>query len=377
MKNNNLEAFFSLIRAGLWETSVQLLPYEKVDYSEVMRLAEEQSVVGLITAGLEYVKDVKVPQSELLLFVGQSLQLEQENIGMNTFIAVIVDKMRQSGINAILVKGQGVAQCYNKPLWRSPGDVDFLLDEENYYKAIDFLKPLSSRTELQDERNKAYGFTADSYIIELHGTLHCGLSRAMDKEIDLIQANTFTNNRVRSWNSEGVEIYIPAPDNDVLFVFTHIIKHLYKGGIGLRQICDWSQLIWKFHKEIDCELLYGRIKRMALIDEWRALAAFAVDYLGHPADAMPLYDVNRKWSRKASHIYKFVMDVGNFGHNRDLSYYWKYNLIISKTISFGWRLRDITAHAVAFPKSALRFFPRMLADGMQATAISALKNKNE
>lgn len=92
---------------------------------------------------------------------------------------------------------------------------------------------------------------------------------------------------------------------------------------------------------------------------------------------MPLYDPTPKWSKKARHIYKFVMDVGNFGHNRDLSYNGKYNLIVRKAISFWWRLRDIMVHATAFPLSSIRIFPIMFVDGMHATAISALKNRNE
>ena len=44
--DNNQQAFFALVRAGLWEKDVRLLPYGEVDYAAVMRLAQEQAVVG-------------------------------------------------------------------------------------------------------------------------------------------------------------------------------------------------------------------------------------------------------------------------------------------------------------------------------------------
>ena len=44
------------------------MPYGEVDYAEVMRLAQEQAVVGLVAAGLEHVTDVKVPQVWALQF---------------------------------------------------------------------------------------------------------------------------------------------------------------------------------------------------------------------------------------------------------------------------------------------------------------------
>lgn len=133
--NITRSAFLALLRAGLWEKEVQLLPYGEIDYSEVMRLAEEQSVIGLIAAGLEYVVDVKVPQIEFLTFIGRAVQLEQQNSAMNNFIGILIKSLRKVDIYALLVKGQGIAQCYERPLWRSCGDVDLFLDNDNYDKA--------------------------------------------------------------------------------------------------------------------------------------------------------------------------------------------------------------------------------------------------
>ena len=60
-KDNSIEVFFALVRGGLWEQEVSLSSYGEVDFLEVFRLAVEQSVVGLVTAGLEHVSDVKLP----------------------------------------------------------------------------------------------------------------------------------------------------------------------------------------------------------------------------------------------------------------------------------------------------------------------------
>lgn len=60
--SSNIQTFFELLRAGLWEKDARLSQYKNIDYSAVMRLAEVQSVVGLVAAGLEHVMDVKVPQ---------------------------------------------------------------------------------------------------------------------------------------------------------------------------------------------------------------------------------------------------------------------------------------------------------------------------
>ena len=115
----NTKAFFELVRAGLWENEVRLSNYKNIDFAEVYRLAEEQSVIGMVAAGIDHVVDVKVPQVWALQFAGQTIQLEQRNKAMNQFIADLIAKMREADIYTLLVKGQGIAQCYERPLWRT------------------------------------------------------------------------------------------------------------------------------------------------------------------------------------------------------------------------------------------------------------------
>ena len=132
--DNNTRAFLALVRAGLWKKDVRLLPYQDIKWQEVYRLATEQSVLGLVLVGLEH-SDVKPPQVVLLQWIGEVQMIEQRNKEMNGFVAKLIEKLRKNDIYALLVKGQGVAQCYEKPLWRVSGDVDLLLDDENYQKA--------------------------------------------------------------------------------------------------------------------------------------------------------------------------------------------------------------------------------------------------
>lgn len=366
MLSNNEKAFFALVRAGLWEKDVRLWPFEGIEYDVIYRLAEEQSVIGLVAAGLEHVVDVKLPKDVVLQFVGQALRLEQRNAAMNIFIGVVIEKMRNAGINTLLVKGQGVAQCYERPLWRSCGDVDFLLDKENYSKAKDFLIPLSSNVE--SESGKHLGMTIDSWIVELHGNLSCGLSVKMDRVISDVIDDAFFGERVRSWMNGNIPVFLPAPNNDIILIFTHFLKHFYKGGLGIRQICDWCRLLWTYQEEVNVALLEQWLKRMGLMSEWKAFAAFAVDYLGMPDGAMPLFTPNRKWSRKAKRIRGFVMRVGNMGHNRNGYFFRKYPFVIKKGISFSRRFVDVCNHVLIFPIDTMRFFPTMIINGLRSAA---------
>lgn len=339
-KSNTIEAFFALMQGGLWEKEVSLSSLGEIDYVKVLRLSEEQSVLGLVTAGLEHVVDYKVPQKTLLQFIGETIQLEQRNSAMNAFIAHVVQKMREEDIYTLLVKGQGIAQCYERPLWRTSGDIDLFLSDTNYEKAKSLFLPLSSGQKEERRYSKELGLDVDGWFVELHGTQRTGLSTRMDVVIDEVQHDVFFGGSVRSWINEKTHVFLPGVNEDIFFVFTHFIKHLYKEeGVCLRQVCDLCRLIWIYRDKVDSRLLESRIRRAGLMSEWKSFAALAVNYFGMPIEAMPLYNENANYKRKVDRIIDSILDV--------------------KEPS---RWRAVLLNMRVFPMNTIRFMPGILFD---------------
>lgn len=309
---NKREAFLELVKAGLWEKEVLLLPYGEIDYVAIYNMAEKQGVLGLVAAGLEHVSDTKIPQVTALAFAGVTIQMEQRNKAMNQFITELVEKMRAADIYTLLVKGQGLAQCYERPLWRPSGDIDFLLSEENYKKAIELFKSLYPRSKNGGQYSKEYAFYTDQWMIELHGSLRTCLSVKIDKQVDAVQRDVFYGGNVRSWLNGGTQVFLPAPTEDVFLVFTHFIKHFYKEGMTLRQVCDWCRLLYTYRESLDSEKLESWIRKSGLMIEWKAFAALAVQHLGMPEEAMPLYD--SRFKVKGSRLVEFIL--GGYSGNK-------------------------------------------------------------
>lgn len=193
-----LKALFAVLRAGLWGNgNPDIRIDETTDWQEVYRLATEQSILGLVLDGLEH-SDVKPPQVLLLQWIGEVQMIEHRNKTMNQFVAELVEKMRVADIYAILVKGQGGAQCYEKPLWRPSGDVDLLLSEVNYKKAKELLLPLSSSNKNEERYSQHLGMSIGQWYVEIHGSLRTGLSARVDKVVDASQQSVFIGGNVRS-----------------------------------------------------------------------------------------------------------------------------------------------------------------------------------
>lgn len=357
-KEKNTEAFLELVRAGLWavakskEFGIQGFT-ESVDWDDVYQLAEEQSVVGLVLAGIEH-SYVKPPQELLLQWIGEVQIQEQQNKAMNQFIAELIEGLRKADIYALLLKGQGVAQCYENPLWRASGDVDLLLSTDNYDKAKSFLSPLADHVDSESKEVKHLGMTMGEWLVELHGTMHTSISRRMNKGIDAVQNDCFYGGNVRSWNNNGTTVFLPSPDNDVIFVFTHILEHFFVEGVGLRQVCDWCRLLWTYRTELDLQLLESRIRRMGLVRVWKSFGSMAVDELGMPKGAMPMCD--SRYKVKGQRVLKRILKSGNMGHNNDLSYRAKYSGLTYKLVALWRRIKDFAGFTRIFPIDAPKFF---------------------
>lgn len=357
---NNQQVFLELVRVGLWSDveSTDLRNYgsmDSVDWEKVYQLAEEQSVIGILLAGIDH-SSVKPPQELLLQWIGEVQILEQQNKVMNDFVAQLNGRLWQNKIYGLLVKGQGVAQCYEKPLWRTSGDVDLLLDDLNYEKAKDMLIPLADEVQSEDVGKKHQAIIIKGVDVELHGKMPFGLSQKADKVIDAVIDDSLKRGGARVWTINNSDIYLPNADNDVILVFTHFLRHFFIEGVGLRQICDWCRLLYTYRDSLNYGLLEKRIRKMGLMTEWQVFGKLAVEFLGMPEETMPFYKDSQGMKIKAKRVLSRVMKSGNFGYNNDLSYRSKYTGVRYKMVALWRRLNDFINLTLVFPLDAPRFF---------------------
>ena len=354
--NNNQEAFLELVRAGLWGDGNSDIRIDgTTGCHEVYRLATEQSVLGLVLAGLVH-SDVKPPQVLLLQWIGEVHVIEQQNKAMNEFVAQLMERLRNENVYAILVKGQGVAQCYEKPLWRASGDIDLLLSEDNYNAAKKVLEPIADKVGGENKVNKHQAFVINGFDVELHGRMPFIISNRVDDGIDEVLNDVFCRGNVRSWDCNGTQVSLPSPDNDVILVFTHFLHHFFIEGVGLRQICDWCILLFTYKDSLNYGLLESRIRKMGLMSEWKAFYNLASRYLGMPdLDSRFMFHDSR-FDKQADRIMELVLESGNFGHNKDLSYRSRYSGMTYKIVAAWRRLKDFATLIPVFPLDAPMFF---------------------
>ena len=361
------DSFFALLKIGLWQFPAELSNDKyvpSIEWDILTRLAEEQAVVGLVAAGQEKMGPDEVPKTVRRGFVKRVLALESKNLQMNEVVSDIMTTFSKAGITACLVKGQGIAQCYERPLWRSAGDIDLMVSFADYEKAKDVLEQWSGQVG-KEGAGKHFEVHPEPYEVEVHGSFYTGLSPSLDARLDVLKEEAFAKRAFCPWSVDE-RVLLLSPDYDVIYVFSHILHHFFLGGIGLRQICDWTRLLWTYRDEIDHSFLEQRLNYLGLLSEWKAFGAFAVNYLGMPASAMPFYDERHPYRKKTRLLLNFIMEVGNFGHNRDYSFYQKYPYLIRKAKALSRKGGDFVRHARIFPRDSIVFLLHFLKRGTRA-----------
>ena len=103
---------------------------------------------------------------------------------------------------------------------------------------------------------------------------------------------------------------------------------------------------------------------MGLISEWKAFYNLANRYLGMPDYSSGLMVHDSRYDKKADRIMGFVLETGNFGHNRDYSYRQKYPYLVYKVISFWRHTCDFFRYLSIFPLDAMKVYKSMIKIGV-------------
>lgn len=307
--------FFSLLKAGMYGTPLPEaeLP-DSIDWKAVTALAHRHAVLGIIIDSVQSLPERLRPPEPIATKMNKfALGLIQANLILDKTVARLVAFFKQHGIEGVLLKGQGVARYYKEPQMRQSGDIDFYVGTTSYNRAVDLCKKFLIADMASFEESQPHcSFDAWGVHIELHrlaARIYSPFKRARFQGWIVEQLEHSSDRRTLTLGNTAVTL--PPLEFDVLFIFYHAWHHYIKEGIGLRQLCDWAMIFHSCGDQIDVERLKCNLARFAMTKGWKLFASIAVNYLGVPADKMPLYDPS--YRRKSDRILCEIVEGGNFG----------------------------------------------------------------
>jgi len=359
--------FFALLRSGLWNEVPERAPFAVgTDWEALYRLAFEQTVVPLVTDGINRLPGEFLPAEPERLdpFLGDLMMTAQRNRLLDGFIPGLFSALQ--GIPVVLIKGQALAQDYPDPERRQPGDIDLLLLPSSYEAAKDVLLPKATKV-LEEEREIWHqGMRFRSIEVEVHGSIGTLMSRKLDRKLAALLEQQFDGRPFPQVTVGGVGIPVPDADFNAVYVFVHFLHHYWSGGVGLRQFVDWMTFVSVHKRDIHPVILEKRLADLGLLRIWKVFTGFAQEYLGCPAEKLPL--AAEPDAGKDARIWRYIRRCGNFGKNVDRTRK-KEPFLVRKVHSF-WRLvvADRLRHFPVFPQESIRFFLGAFGYGLQRLA---------
>ena len=357
------QQFLELLRSGLWGNPADTeLFIGNVDWKSILRIAKEQTVQVIVADGIETLpKEMWPPKEAMLHLMMARVKTSQMHQLLNTTLNQIVNALDAAGIPSALLKGQGVAQNYRKPESRMCGDIDLYTGLQGYHKACEIVE------ELQGDKPHKAGEECEHHMhlslngveIEIHRYADMMPNKRHDNYFqhwtkESIDAN-FGTDVLRKWDNNGTKIHMAIPTFDAFFILYHAVRHLTTGGVGFRQICDWTMYLHDNHKDIDTEELCKKLKVFNMESIWKEFGIFAVTVLGLPAEELPLAPNSLK-SNKPAKLLKHIFISGNFGRlNSNGREYLKDPYLKKKWRSFCFQSTRLFKLLNLFPKYAVNY----------------------
>ena len=219
--------------------------------------------------------------------------------------------LRAHDIPCVVLKGTAAGVYYPQPTYRTMGDIDLIVQPQNYQRANEILAEYGCEpVKMDDPRNSTWRH--NGIIIELHYRFSAfkplELCQHMDQHIHAGMAHAETA------VLEGYSFPILPNAENGLVLLDHISLHLAY-GLGLRQIVDWMLYADRFlddawwqevfrpmAQELGLDILATAVTRMCQI------------YLGLREDITWCRDASPDLCRM---LMNHILDLGNFGNKKE------------------------------------------------------------
>lgn len=312
------QQFIELLRAGLWgEKADESLFRGGVDWKEVLKIARQQTVQGVVCDSIETLPAELWPPKEVLhrLMMDRTKNVQMHGL-LNRIVKDVVAELDSNGVPSVLLKGQGVAQNYRRPESRSCGDIDLYVGMDNFHKAGEIIGRMTGE-EAGPESDHHIQLHFKGVEIELHKKADYMPGVSMNRDLQAWTVASLDQNsgtpRLGTWDNSGTAVQLAPATFDAFFILHHAVRHMTTGGIGFRQLCDWTMYLHKRHAQVDTSLLQEKLERFRMTSVWEEFGILAVNILGLPAEELPLAPA-RMDSAKTEKILRQIFISGNFGH---------------------------------------------------------------
>ena len=222
---------------------------KEVDWKELYAIAQKQALLGVLFHGIQRLPKELAPEQKLLMqWMVMAEMIRKQNIRLFQDSVKVCKNFENEGFANCILKGQGNALLYPDPYMRTPGDIDIYLSggRRKIIKYVDQVCPN------QVMRYHHVDFPVMKTAIEVHFTpsymFYPVHNRRMQKWFKEVMGEQ-CNHRASLPDGYG-EIHVPQVSFNVIYILSHLYRHIFTEGIGLRQLLDYYFVLVKWHTNL-------------------------------------------------------------------------------------------------------------------------------
>ena len=289
-------------------------PDRKIDWNALVQVAEKHKVLPFLFDVLE---EADLPQAQRMILEQKGQQTVQQSYRLLFLSKSIIEELKEHGIDAILLKGSGVAAFYPVPEYRKSGDVDILMkNKEEAERACEILEKHGFHKKEHQAANHHIACTGvDGIEVELHVTL----AEAFDSEktnayLQQCQASFFEHRKLQ--DVMGVTFNLATDAYQAFYLLLHMLQHFLRAGFGLKLLCDWvvfwEKPVCKEEKDTLIQLLEGS----GLVGFASIITAVCVEYLQLDRKKVAFLVDRESFDKKTvASFMKEIFEAEEFGHS--------------------------------------------------------------
>ncbi len=242
MRQSSADRFFQLLRFSIGASDVFPFDISGGMWEDMYEIAQQQSLLGILFYGIEKHPEMRPPRELLLRWYAISEQIKLANQKTNKAVVELREFFQEQGFRSCILKGQGNALMYPNPYIRTSGDIDIWL-EGGHDRIMEFV---NGRWSDMLERYHHVEIPAwKGVAVEIHFTpsyMHVPWMNRRMQHWFAEQAEKQFSNRTELPDGAG-SICIPTEEFNLIYQLSHIYRHLFSEGIGLRQMMDYYFII--------------------------------------------------------------------------------------------------------------------------------------
>lgn len=230
---------------------------DNVDWSSIMKMAQINNTTGII--GYMFMSNPGVADPGLTS-VGRHHCLQEISVFSRRAeqMKQLMKILNEHEIDHLLFKGYLVRELYPIPELRSFGDIDFVIRKEDREKCDALMMELGFTRETDWE--PVYSYLKGMEYYEIHTEV---------LEVDVSQKADYKEYYSHIWEhviNTDQHTYVFTPEFHLLYLLTHIAKHISGAGAGIRMYIDIAFYVQHYRDTLDWNYIKEQFKILKFED---------------------------------------------------------------------------------------------------------------